>query len=204
MRKLLGGAAEDFCEPLDSFLMRYVHEVTVAKHIRQAVWAGVRRRERYLLRRPKVPPPRHKRQATKTANGSCYKNCCQNFSSHAREFRPCLRYSVRSRLQASMNRGSSRNPLRSIEVSLQRSSSADIQGNAMGPTTQHFGVPQFQGDHIKTLLLQKFHERRLIPINHDQIRTDAEGIHIDPVTANAFGTDSRHHICRYSPSAGCK
>ena len=42
MRKLLGGAAEDFCEPPDSFLMRYVHEVAVAKDIRQAVWAGVR------------------------------------------------------------------------------------------------------------------------------------------------------------------
>jgi hypothetical protein len=30
-----------------------------------------------------------------------------------------------------------------IEVSLERSSSADVQGNAMEPTAQHFGVPQF-------------------------------------------------------------
>ena len=57
----------------------------------------------------------------------------------------------------------------------------------MEPTAQHFGVPQFQRDYIKTLLLQKFYESRLISIDHDQIRTDAECIHIDPVTANAFG-----------------
>jgi hypothetical protein len=73
-----------------------------------------------------------------------------------------------------------------IEVSLERSSSADVQGDAMEPTTHHLGVPQFQGDYIKTLLLQKSYERRLIPIDHDQIRVDAECIHIDPVTANGF------------------
>jgi hypothetical protein len=32
----------------------------------------------------------------------------------------------------------------------------------MESTTQHFGVPQFQGDHIKTFLLQKLHERGLM------------------------------------------
>ena len=57
----------------------------------------------------------------------------------------------------------------------------------MEPAAQHFGVPQFQGDYIKTLLLQKLYERRLISIDHDQIRIDAECIHIDPVTANALG-----------------
>jgi hypothetical protein len=41
-----------------------------------------------------------------------------------------------------------------IEVSLERSSSSDVQGNAMGPAPQHFGVPQFYADYIKSLLLQ--------------------------------------------------
>ena len=36
-----------------------------------------------------------------------------------------------------------RDPKCLIEVSLERSSSADVQGNAMKPTAQHFGVPQF-------------------------------------------------------------
>jgi hypothetical protein len=30
-----------------------------------------------------------------------------------------------------------------IKVPLERSSSADVQGYAMEPTAQHFGVPQF-------------------------------------------------------------
>ena len=59
MRELLGRAAEDLIEPLDTLLMRYVDQVAVAKNIRQAVWAGVRLGG-HLLRRPKVPPPRHK------------------------------------------------------------------------------------------------------------------------------------------------
>ena len=86
IRKLLGGAAEDLCEPPDSFLMRYVHEVAVAKDIRQAVWAGVRL-PRDPLRRPKVPPPRHKRQHKENREGGCCNNCCQTFSSHARRSR---------------------------------------------------------------------------------------------------------------------
>jgi hypothetical protein len=40
---------------------------------------------------------------------------------------------------------------RLIEISLERSGSADVQSNAVGPTAQHFGVPQFQGDYIKPL-----------------------------------------------------
>jgi hypothetical protein len=87
MRKLFGGAAEDLCEPPDSFLMRYVHEGTVAEDIRQGVLAGVRLPVRRLLRRPKVPPPSHKRQRKENRDGSCYKNCCQNSSSHARKSR---------------------------------------------------------------------------------------------------------------------
>ena len=57
----------------------------------------------------------------------------------------------------------------------------------MRPTTQHLGVAQFQGDYIKPLLFQKLDQSRLISIDYDQIRTDAECVHVDPVTPNAFG-----------------
>jgi hypothetical protein len=77
IRELLGGAAENLWEPPDPFLVRDVHEVAVAKDIRQAVWAGVRLRQ--LLRRPKVPLPSHKRQCKENREGGCYKNGCQNF-----------------------------------------------------------------------------------------------------------------------------
>src|ERR1700675_3739331 len=80
MRKLLGRAAEDFCEPPDPILMRYVHEVAVAKYIRQAVWAGVRLR--HFLSRPTVAPPSYKRECKENRDGSCCKNCCQSSSSH--------------------------------------------------------------------------------------------------------------------------
>ena len=77
MRKLFGGAAEDLCEPPDSFLMRYVHEGAVAEDIRQGVLAGIRLLVRPLLRRPKVPPPSHKRQRKENRENSCCKNCRQ-------------------------------------------------------------------------------------------------------------------------------
>ena len=38
MRKLLGGAAEDLCEPSDSFLMRHVQEMVAVKDVGQAVF----------------------------------------------------------------------------------------------------------------------------------------------------------------------
>src|SRR4051812_1602365 len=57
----------------------------------------------------------------------------------------------------------------------------------MGSSAQQFGVPQLQRDYIETLLLQESYERRLISIDHDQIRINAECIHVDPVTANALG-----------------
>src|SRR6478672_6851548 len=79
MRILLGGAAEDLCEPKDSFLMRYVHQGTVAEDIRQGVLAGIRLPMRHLLRRPKVPPPSHKRQRKENRENSCCKNCRQTF-----------------------------------------------------------------------------------------------------------------------------
>jgi len=51
--------------------MRYVHEVAVAKDIRQAVLAGVRLPVRHLLRRPKVPPPRQKRHYKEDHEDGC-------------------------------------------------------------------------------------------------------------------------------------
>src|SRR5271169_2836333 len=80
MRKLLGRAAEDFREPPDPFLMRYVHEVAIAKDIRQAAWAGVCLR--HFLSRPTVAPPSYKRECKENRDGSGCKNCCQSFSSH--------------------------------------------------------------------------------------------------------------------------
>src|SRR6478752_10208197 len=82
MRKLLGRAAEDFREPPDPVLMRYVHEVAVAKYIRQAVLAGVRLR--HFLSRPTIAPPSYKRQCKENRDGSCCKTCCQSTSSHTR------------------------------------------------------------------------------------------------------------------------
>ena len=56
-----------------------------------------------------------------------------------------------------------------IEVPLERSLAADVQGNAMEATTHHFGMTQVQGDDIETLLLQEFDQTRLVFIDHDQI-----------------------------------
>jgi hypothetical protein len=86
MRKSLSGTTEDFCEPPDSLLMRYVEEVAVAKCIGQAVWTGIRLCQWLLFRRPKVPPPGRKGQGDENRDGSCDKNCCQKLSSPAREF----------------------------------------------------------------------------------------------------------------------
>ena len=65
--------------------MRYVHEVAVAKDIRQAVLAGVHLPARRLFRRPQVPPPRHKRQRNENRQECRYENYAQIFSSHARD-----------------------------------------------------------------------------------------------------------------------
>jgi hypothetical protein len=78
MRELVGGAAENLGEPLDSFLMRHVYEGAVAKDIRQAVRAVVRLRD--LLRRPKVPFPRYICQRKEYRKSRCQKNDCQIFS----------------------------------------------------------------------------------------------------------------------------
>src|SRR4249919_4118263 len=94
MRKLLGRAAEDFREPPDSFLMRYVYQVAVAKDIRQAVWAGVRLR--HFLSRPTVAAPSYKRQCKENRDGSCCKTCCQSTSSHTLKFLETARFSKTS------------------------------------------------------------------------------------------------------------
>jgi len=152
MRKPLDGAAEDLCEPSDSFLMRHIHEVVAAKDIRQAVLAGVRLVARHL-RRPNVPPPSPNREQKEKREDACCNNRCQDLSPRARKSR-CP--SSQTRLRLDFKRESC--PLaiiqdapRLIEISLERSDSADVQSNAMGPTAQHFGVPQFQGDYIKPL-----------------------------------------------------
>jgi hypothetical protein len=102
IRELLGGTAEDLREPSDSLLVRHVQEGPVAKDIRQAVWAGVRLPGRHLLRRPKVPPPRHKRQRKENREGSGSKNSCQSFSLHVREVQtPRSQWPLEPRLKTS-------------------------------------------------------------------------------------------------------
>ena len=61
-----------FCSGKPMHFCSGVDTVTVAKDIRQAVLASVRLR--YLLRRPKVPPPRRKRQHKEKRDGGCYNN----------------------------------------------------------------------------------------------------------------------------------
>ena len=80
MRELLGGAAEDLREPLDSVLMRRIYEGAMAEDIRQAVRGGVRLP--YFLRRPKVPSPRYTRQRKENCECDCHKNRCQDLTLH--------------------------------------------------------------------------------------------------------------------------
>ncbi len=61
----------------------------------------------------------------------------------------------------------------------------------MKSTSQHSGMPQFERDHIETLFFQKLDQTRVVELDHDQIRVDAEQIHIDPRTA-----DRLRHIVR--------
>jgi hypothetical protein len=55
----------------------------------------------------------------------------------------------------------------SVEITLERSRSADVQCHAMSPAAKKFGVPQLERDDIETFLLQKPHQRRLISIDCD-------------------------------------
>src|SRR6516164_1782012 len=140
MRKLLGGATEDLREPPNSFLMRYARDVVAVKDVRQAVFAGVCLVVDHL-RRPNVPPPSHNREQKEKCKDGCYNNRCQDLSSRARKSR-CP--SSQTRLRLDFKRESRSLAIiptapRLIEM---RSGSADVQRNAMGPTDQHFGVPQ--------------------------------------------------------------
>jgi hypothetical protein len=82
---------------------------------------------------------------------------------------------------------------RSVEVLLESSGPANVQGGAMETTPQHPGVSQLEPDDINTLLLQQLDQSRLVPIHHDQVRVDAEQVHIDPLAANAPGQVVNHY-----------
>jgi hypothetical protein len=45
-----------------------------------------------------------------------------------------------------------------VEITLERSLSADVQSHTMGPAAKKFGVPQFERDDIEAFLFQKSHE----------------------------------------------
>ena len=57
----------------------------------------------------------------------------------------------------------------------------------MGSTAQQLGMPQFQWDDVKAMLLEKLDEGGLVSVDDNQIRIDAERIHIDPIATDAFG-----------------
>ena len=57
----------------------------------------------------------------------------------------------------------------------------------MGSTAQQLGMPQFQWDDVKTVLLEKLDEGGLVSVDDNQIGTDTECIHIDPIATDAFG-----------------
>ena len=57
----------------------------------------------------------------------------------------------------------------------------------MGSAAQQLGMPQFQWDDVKAMLLEKPDERGLVSIDDDQIRIDAKRIHIDPIATDALG-----------------
>ena len=45
-----------------------------------------------------------------------------------------------------------------VEITLERSLSADVQSHTMGPAAKKLGVPQFKRDDIETFLFQKSRE----------------------------------------------
>jgi hypothetical protein len=57
----------------------------------------------------------------------------------------------------------------------------------MWSSAQQLGMPQFQWDDFKAVLLEQLDERWLIAVHDNQIRIDAEGVHIDPIAAYAPG-----------------
>ena len=92
---------------------------------------------------------------------------------------------VRTKVRTVMyrHRGYDRHDWVSVEVSLQWPFSAGVQSGAMKPASEQLGVPQLEGDHIN------FFSRSLIPgcrsrFDDYRARIDAEGVHVDSVTAN--------------------
>src|SRR6516164_484679 len=57
----------------------------------------------------------------------------------------------------------------------------------MGAAAQQLRMPQFQCDDVKALLLEKLDERGLALVDDNQIRINAERVHIDPIATDAFG-----------------
>ena len=57
----------------------------------------------------------------------------------------------------------------------------------MGSAAQQLGMPQFQWDDVKAVLLEKLDERGLVPVDDNQIRINAKRVHIDPIATDAFG-----------------
>src|SRR3974377_107628 len=48
-------------------------------------------------------------------------------------------------------------------------------------------MAQFQWDDVEAVLLEKFDERGLVPVDDNQIRIKAKRVHIDPIATDAFG-----------------
>src|SRR6516164_4238116 len=70
----------------------------------------------------------------------------------------------------------------------------------MGSAAQQLGMPQFQWDDVKAVLLDKLDERGLVSVDDDQIRIDAKRVHIDPIATyapgNVIGIMSLHIVHR--------
>src|SRR4051794_21157 len=166
MRIFLGGPAENLREPPRPSLMRHVNKRAVAEDIGQA--AGTMIRLRDFLRRPDVLPPSQKRQRKEAGDDDC-KNGRQNPPSHFNMPGP-LHSQRRSKLDLEVNGAvleQDAETASSVEITLERSRSADVQCHAMSPAAKKFGVPQLERDDIETLLLQEPHQRRLISIDCD-------------------------------------
>src|SRR6516162_10062877 len=56
----------------------------------------------------------------------------------------------------------------------------------MGSAAQQLGMPQSQWDDVKAALLEKLDERRLVSVDDNQIRANAERVHVDPIAADAI------------------
>src|SRR6185312_89081 len=141
MRIFLGGPAENLSEPPHPSLMRHVNKRAVAEDIGQAAGTIIRLRD--FLRRPDVSPPSQKRQRKEASDDDC-KNGCQNPPSHFYTLGPLhsqrrSNSTLRSMVPVLEQDAETAN---SVEITLERSRSADVQCHAMSPAANKFGVPQ--------------------------------------------------------------